>query len=79
MERPRSQGEFARLFAHRTHDFVMAVPLIHCGIGGEEVEILLPVGIPYENALAALQHHGQRMVVVGAVTALPFDYTPAVS
>jgi hypothetical protein len=44
--------------------------LIHGRVRGKKVEVTLAVDVPNMHALAALQHHGKRSVVVRAVLVL---------
>src|SRR6476646_4650510 len=51
----------------------MAVALIHCGIGGEAIEVAMPLRIPNKDALAARQNDAERFVVPGAKARFPRD------
>ena len=42
----------------------MAVTLVHCGVGGEEVDVFAAFGIPDEGAGCAGEYDGERVVVV---------------
>src|ERR1700722_9405710 len=48
----------------------MAVPLVHCRIGGEAIEITVAFSIPNPDAFAARQNHSERMIIVGTKACL---------
>ena len=66
-EGPAGEGQHAGLLHHGVDDARVAVALVDGAVGREEIEIAAAFRIPDVNALAPGQHHGQRMVVVGAV------------
>jgi len=51
----------------------MAVPLVHCRIRGQAVEIALAVGVIYPNALSTLDDYVERVVVMGSELLFQFD------
>jgi hypothetical protein len=74
-----SQSESGRLLHHGLIDFRMTVSLVDRGIGGEAVEIPLSGHIPEPDALAPLEHHVERFIVVSAVSLLQSDVIPGVN
>ena len=61
------------LLEQRLLDLRMTVTLVDGGVGREEIEVLSPLDVPDPDALAALQDHVERVVVVGAVIVLEAD------
>jgi len=59
-----------------THDFGMAVPLVHRAVGREEVVVGTPVHVPDAGAGPAGEDHGEGRVVVRAVPVLQVHETP---
>jgi hypothetical protein len=49
----------------------VAVALIERRVAAEEVKVAAAVDVPHEDALAAVEHHGEGVVVVCAVELLP--------
>ena len=70
VECARGQAQHVGLILERLDDARMAVPLVDCRVGREEVKVFLTLDIPHIDALATMQHHGQRMIVVSAIAVL---------
>jgi len=49
------------------------VAVIHCGIGGEAIEVAMALRIPNKDALAPRQNDAERFVVLGAKARFPRD------
>ena len=62
-------SHLVRLLLEGGDDLRVTVTLVHRRVGGEEVHVALPLGVPDPAALGALDDDRQRMVVVrpGAV------------
>ena len=67
VKRPRGQRDPVELGFGRGDDGRVAMTLIHRGIRGKTVEVLLPLDVPHPGAFGALEDDGQGMVVVRAV------------
>ena len=50
--------------------FGMAVPLVHRRIRRQAIEVALAVHVVHPDALGALDHHVERMIVVSSVLLL---------
>ena len=72
-ERSRRNCEPARLLGQRRQDLRMAMALIDGGIRGEAIEITVAVYVPDPDALAATQHHIERLVVLSTEPAFTAD------
>lgn len=44
----------------------MAMTLVDCGVGGQEVEIVATLWIPDRSPLSPRKDHGERMVIMGS-------------
>lgn len=73
VEGARAQRQRRGLLNEYLDEFGVAVALVHGGIGRQEIEILLALGIPNFRALGPGNHDGQRVVVVGGILALGLD------
>ena len=67
VERPRREREAVQLLLRRRHDRRVPVSLVHRRVRAQHVQVALSVHVPDPHALAALEHDGQRVVVVGRV------------
>ncbi len=72
-ERPRGQRHLLGLLDQRAADPRVGVALVDRGVGGEEVEVLVALDVPDPDALGALDHHVQRVVVVRSVGVFQTD------
>ena len=70
VEGPRRQGQRARLVHDRLHQPGVAVPLVHGGVGRQEVVVLLALHVPHGAAGPPREHDREGVVVVGAVAIL---------
>lgn len=61
------------LFDQRLKDLGVTVALIHRGVRRETIEIAFSFVVIDPHALAALDHHVERMVIVGAVEVFEID------
>ena len=67
VEGARGEAEHVGLVFQGLYNAGVAVALVHGRIGGEEVEIFLSLHVPHVDAFTLVQHHGQGVIVVGAV------------
>jgi hypothetical protein len=58
---------------HKAPHLGVAVALVDCGVGGQEVKVAAAVDVPHKRALAAADDDGDGRVVVGAVAVLAVD------
>ncbi len=65
VEGARAEGQAAGLFGEGAHQLRVAVTLVDGAVGGQEVEVVLALGVPDVDALGAGEDDGQRVVVVG--------------
>ena len=63
----------ARLLDQGLHDARVAVALVDGRVGRQAIQVLLPVDVVDPHALPALDHHVERVVVVGPVLLFQFD------
>ena len=70
IEGSAGESELDGLLVEGGDDLGMAVALIHCGVGRQEVEIFLPLHVPDIQPFPAGQSHGQWLVVCGSVFCL---------
>jgi len=68
-----SQRDSVCLRDHRLENFRMTVALVHGRVGCETIQILVAVDVVHPASLGALDHHVQRMIVVGSVVFFEFD------
>ena len=66
-------GKHASLRTEQQAHSRMVVALVDCRVGAEEVEVAAPVDVPHVHALAFVQHHRHRRIVVRAVPLLTVD------
>ncbi len=67
MKSPAGKGEFSGLVHQRLHDPRVAMTLVDGGISAQEIIVLFPIHITDINTLTALQHDGNRMIVMRTV------------
>ena len=69
----RRQRHTLGLFFEGLAQARMGVALVDCRVSRQEIEVLVAVGVPDPDALPALDHDVQRVVVIGAVFLLEMD------
>lgn len=65
VESARAEGEAAGLLSQGLDKLRVAVTLVDGAVGGEEVEVLVSLGVPDVHALSLGKDNGERVVVVG--------------
>mmetsp|Transcript_36607 Transcript_36607/g.92793 ORF Transcript_36607/g.92793 Transcript_36607/m.92793 type:complete len:394 (-) Transcript_36607:31-1212(-) len=73
VEGARGERELGCLVAQRRKDLGVRVALVDRGVRREEVKVPLALHVPHMHALAPLEHHRQRVVVVRSVPLLECD------
>jgi hypothetical protein len=72
-EGARGERQASSLLDQRLADLRVAVALVDGGIGRKAVQVARAVHVPDPDALAARQHHVERVVVVGPQLVLQVD------
>ena len=67
VERAAGEAQHVGLVFQCLHNAGVAVALVHGRVAAEKVEVALAVDVPHIDAFAAMQHHGQWVIVVCAV------------
>lgn len=67
VESAGAQSEAGSLVNQSLDQLGVAVALVDGGVGGEEVQILLSLGIPHGGTLSARKDNGQWVVVVSSI------------
>ena len=75
VEGARAQGQAAGLLGQGAHQLRVAVALVDGAVGGQEVEVVLALGVPDMDPLGAREHDGEWVVVVGGELVLGGDGT----
>lgn len=73
VEGSRAQRQTGGLVDESLDKLGVAVALVDGAVGGQEVEVLLALGIPDVDALGLGEDYGQRVVVVGSELVLGGD------
>ena len=73
VECPRDDIEFSDLLPDQADEPGMRVPMANRRVGAHHVEVFLAGIVPKVDAFATRQHHGQRVIIVCAVTRFEFD------
>ena len=73
MERPRYDRQFLRLIGQRLYQTRMAMPETDRRVGAHHIDVAFTFYVPQMNALAPLQHDGQRAVIARVEAAFVVD------
>ena len=69
----RGQSNFLCLLVKGLQNRGMTVPLIHSGIRSQAVEITLALDVIHPDAVRALDHNVEGMIVMGSVAVFEFN------